>query len=300
MTETTLFLPFPRTLNIRQWSDYLNRDLFPEETYIIENVRHERDFNEKVKKLHEVAKSKNYYIPKLTKLHGNCLFESLEYFNICEDKDYMRKGIAHLLLLFRDYKGLIKGDDNRTIEQLFNDTNDIENILCRDEDRAYKYNFTAMCQDLASDFSWTRLPTELIMIFMSKIFNIKFLVVSNLSDYVNVVTANDDSENPINILLGHIGETHYVPLMWKCGKPEEEIELYHQEYKTKFVQWAHMMEQSVNMIYKNTLNQEIINNESREKMRNTLSNSSDNADRTFVDISNKMQQTNSTHFVNYE
>jgi hypothetical protein len=303
MTETHVLFPFPRSLNIKLWKNYLNRELFPEEHNIIENVRHEKCFNDEITKLHNIAKLKGYYVSKLTNLHGNCLFESFEFLNICENTDYMRHGIAHLMLMFRDYKGIIQGD-TRTIEELFNDTNEIEHILCRNEDRAYKYNYYAMCQDLASDFSWTRLPTQLIMIFMSKIFNIKINIVSNLSEYINVINANSDYDHPTEISLGHIGESHYVPLMTRTDELDDN-ELYHQEYKTKFINWAHAMEQSINMQH-NTRNNITQDNNTQDD--NTIQNDKKSitigkkeySEKTYTDVTHNVQATDENGHVNYD
>ena len=160
-----------------------------------------------------------------------------------------------------------------------------------------------MCQDLASDFSWTRLPTQLIMIFMSKIFNIKLEVVSNLSNYVNIINANSDSDHPTEILLGHIGESHYVPLMWRTGASEDDKELYHEEYKTKFFEWAYMMEQSVNMSYQHrTTEGDATTRDSKptKSDKNSITIEKDPGEKIYADVTQKVQTTDGSSYVNYE
>jgi hypothetical protein len=232
---------YPHTINQHKWEIYLERRLQNQEINILENVRQEKIFNDKLRMLHHNAKLKNYFVSKLTNLHGNCLFESLEYYKICDNKDDMRKGLAHLLYIFKDSTDIIP-NDTRTFQEIFNDTNEVENVLCTNEEKAYKYNYDIMCQDLASGFSWTRLPTHLIMIFMSKIFNIRFEIISDTTDYVNIIDVNEEKDNTTTVLLGHIGETHYVPLD-HINSENEHIELYHQESRDEFINWATQMQE---------------------------------------------------------
>jgi len=245
--------PYPKSLNKNLWIGYLGRQLYNEEIFILESVKAEKVFNEKIKALNENIRKKNLYIPRLTKLHGNCLFESLYFFNICDEKFEMRKGLAHIMYIYRNHKGLFNVDDpndSRTPKDIFRDTNEIENVLCREEDRAYKYTYEAMCQDLCNNYSWTRLPTQLIMMFISKIYNIRIEIHSNMNTFINVIDMNPDEAGIIkqNITLGIIGESHYLPLYTRSGRPQEDIELLHQESKEQFFTWANIMERSINKL----------------------------------------------------
>lgn len=242
----TDFIPYPKTIKKDIWHSYLGRALEIDEISILDDLRSETVFNEKIKALHIIAEKKGYYLPKLTKLHGNCLFESLAFYNICSDRREMRCAIATLLRYFKNHKGLF--NDPRSPKDIFNDINDVTKVLCKSEDRAYVYTYDIMCRDLANDFSWTRLPTQLILMFLSKLFNLSFTIVSNMSEYAPVINENPEGQypEPIKVILGHIGETHYVPLYFRSGHPDENILLYHNDAKKRYFQWAKFMEQIVN------------------------------------------------------
>jgi hypothetical protein len=243
MTQNILF-PYPKTLKKQLWESYLQRFLEQDEAFIIDDLRNEKYFNKKLEDLHIIAAKKGLYVPMLTNLHGNCLFESLEHYGICSSKNDMRQGLAYLLSIFKNHKGLFK--DPRSPKEIFADINEIENVLCKDVNRAYKYTYDIMCEDLASNFSWTRLPTQLILMFMSKLFNISIDIISNTTDYVHEINENDDSDKPFKVVLGHIGETHYVPIFQRIGGPDEDRLLFHYECRQRFLEWAHAMEQSIN------------------------------------------------------
>lgn len=298
--DTKTPYPYPRSLNKNIWAAYLGRQLLNEEIFILESVKAERAFNDKIKALNVNIKSKNLYIPRLTKLHGNCLFESLYFFNICDEKFLMRKGLAHLMYIYRNHKGLFNVDDpndSRTPKDIFRDTNEIEFVLCREEDRAYKYSYEAMCQDLGNNYSWTRLPTQLIIMFISKFYNIRFEIHSNVHTFVNVIDMNpNDLGVKRNIALGIIGESHYLPLHTRSGKREEEFELLHQESKEQFFAWASAMETSINSKNEKppqTTNTVTANTQVNKQVNNNIEN------KTYVDVTNKIP-INPSNFVNFE
>src|SRR5688500_3476094 len=101
MNNDEISYPFPRTLNIREWENYIYRRLTDEEYSLIEAVRDERDYNRDLEKLHLTVTNRNLYIPKLTSRNGNCLFESLNILNLCDDHEHFRKFIAHLMYVFK-------------------------------------------------------------------------------------------------------------------------------------------------------------------------------------------------------
>ena len=256
--------PFPRTLNIGQWESYLGRQILDEEYSLIEAVRDERNYSRDLDRLYKITEKKGLYIPKLTARNGNCLFESLTILGLCDNQDDFRNFIAHMMFIFRDFKNFFSYDI-RSLEEMFNDTNEIEYVLCNEELYVYKYTYETMCQDFASGFSWTRLPTQLIIQFISALMNVRFEIYSNTSDYVNILNVNDENLNSRTIYLGHINEKHYVPLEIRSGSPNENICPKYTGAKNFFFQWALTMERSMNTVVENPQqreNQSKLNTES--------------------------------------
>lgn len=283
--------PLPQTLNIKRWENYLGRRLDDEEYSLIEAVKSERDYNRNLIELFERTKSKGFYIPKLTERDGNCLFESLEIIGLCDDKDDFRRFLAYMMYVYKNKKNFLKFDD-RSLCDMFNDTNEIEYVLCNEETIVYKYTYDTMCQDLANGSSWTRLPTQIIILFISSIMNVRFEIFNNQSDYVTVLDANE-SISKDTIYLGHLGEKHYVPLEIRTGNPNDDIVPKYTECIQCFKQWAKQMESLVNGINDQVFHE---NNESSNRTDdNTRINRNTMTD--FVEIP---KISNYTNGVDYE
>ena len=157
----TLYL-YETTVNMDYWRNYMRRDLKDKEIAILKNTRCENMMNRKIKELYGHASSKNLFVPMLTNLHGNCIFESLQYHGLCDDLDDFRKGLAMLLLAVKNKKYFFP-DQEMSLSEVFATRNEIEYVFCKNKKRLYKYNFDAMCMDLATDSSWRRLDTEIIL-----------------------------------------------------------------------------------------------------------------------------------------
>ncbi len=203
-------MDFPRSLNIKVWENYLERDLDLEELEYFEDYQSEIKMNRNICELNSIAEKKGLYIPYLTNLYGNCMFESLNHHNLFDDDIKFRENLALLMHIYKDKKNLFPGQESSLFE-IFNMSNEIEYILSKNNGKVYKYTYSAMCYDLANNNSWSRLPTELIMMVISYFFNIRFHVISNENEYVHIINTSDE-KNTYDIYLGHIGEIHYVPL----------------------------------------------------------------------------------------
>jgi hypothetical protein len=250
MSGDQVLYPFPRTLNKGAWEDYLGRKITNEEHSLIESAREERNYNLDLDKLYDIARKRGLYIPKLTARNGNCLFESLNILGLCENQGSFRRYLAHMMLVFKDNKNFFKNfNDKRSLGEMFNDTNEIEYVLCNEEFKLYKYTYETMCQDFASGFSWTRLPTQLIIQFISTLMNVRFEIYSNMSEYVNILDFNEEGSNPNIVYLGHLGEKHYVPLDIRVGRAGEEVCPKYNYAKRTFFEWALTMEQSLNSVF---------------------------------------------------
>ncbi len=246
-------LRFPRTLNKNQWMIYLGRPLSWKEMYIIEEVKSEKYMNNQLDELYQHCLSNDLFVPILTDLDGNCLFESLVYFNIADSIESLRCSLSYLMYIFKDLKDFLPGVD-LSLGEMFNFTNDIETVACitknnetnEKEVAFYKYTYETMCQDLSNMHSWSKLPTEIIMRMMSLLFNIEFIVLHNNTGHfsnINVYSEIPEEDRPPmqKIFLGLIGESHYVPI--DVLAQDEEIDpMYYTDSKRKFIFWARKKE----------------------------------------------------------
>ncbi len=121
-------LKFPRTLNGRTWMNYLERTLNWKEICILEDAKAERHMNSQLEKLYDHCKNHNMFVPILTNLDGNCLFESLVYYRVTDSVEELRESIAYLMYVFKDYKNFLPGVD-LSLNELFDLTNDIEVVF---------------------------------------------------------------------------------------------------------------------------------------------------------------------------
>ncbi len=268
-------MDFPKTINKKKWMEYLDRDLTPYEDNILNDLKCEKDINKQLEELHNIVIDKGYYISDLTNLHGNCLFESLVHHNICNDETILRKSLAHLLYIYGNYKGFFESQ-NETLRELFVFANDIEFVFNPNDKTFYQYTYDIMCQDISNDNSWMRLPTQLLLMFISRLFNIEIIIIhdnghetiinsNNSSETIinsnnsseTIINSNNSSETIINsnnkIYLCLMNEFHYLPLKKinkgkddgkKDEKEEEdeeiEILLYNDAYN-KFIEWSKKM-----------------------------------------------------------
>lgn len=235
---------FPKKLSVDAWTEYLGRPLEFHETMIFHNIKVERMMNERLEELSCSVITKKLYIPALTKLYGNCLFESFVYYEMGFEPDEIRKAVAHLMYIFQDYPDFFPGQ-SETPKQLFECFNEIEFVMNTKNHEMYRYTYDVMCQDIAGEFNWTRLPTQLILMFISRIFNIKIMIFNNSgSEHTIDCTPATATEPAKEIFLGHIGETHYVPLAKFTEEmlPTLKVPKYN-DSKLKFYKWAIEMQQ---------------------------------------------------------
>lgn len=208
MEDCPPHLLFPDTLNYKIIERYLNRYLTPQEKNLIENYKIEYKFNKKLEKLYDVCDIKNLYVPLLTNLDGNCLFESLVHLGIGTSVQQLRKVISFLFYIYRDYKYFIPNGES-TLKELFEVTNEIPYVKCSDGNY-YSYTYETMCQDLSNMCAWSKLPTELILMVVSYVFKLEIIILNNVGTYENKINVCKD--NTRTIYLGHIQEAHYFPL----------------------------------------------------------------------------------------
>ena len=281
---------YPQEPDIDLWSSFLNRELTEDEQKIIINVIVEDDLNNQIKSLHTNLKlNGSYYIPQLTNNVGNCLFESLMILEL-GNSDVIRKNIAALLLLVRNDRSFFP-NLNLSPEEIFNNVNYVTEVYCVEDDKYYKYNYDMMIIDLYSNYSWSRLPTELILLAISKVYSVKINIHHNRHKFINTVNAWNNKLNIKNINLGLINEEHYLPIIELSNDiiheafgdifnyPEiynelNNIPFYDQERK-KFHKWAKNIVSNIQVStnVNTNINTSINTNENKKESSNNKINS---------------------------
>lgn len=161
----------------------------------------ETDLEKKINKLEKNCKKYNYNITKITNLNGDCLFEVLVYNELGENVMNIRNMIAALFISFRNVIGFFDKFENNTLEELFNDFSIKIN-------KHKKYSYDVMCNDIIKKGSWMNLPTNLILMVISRCFNIKFVIIN--SDIDNLIVINECKNVTKEIGLGFLPEFHYI------------------------------------------------------------------------------------------
>lgn len=225
------------TSDIGYWCRYLDRELHNNEISLLKKLKTERLINNDIKKLYIKAEQNNMHIPILPYVDGNCLFSCLKYYGICNDIDEFKYELATIMLFFRDKKNFIPGDD-RNLKEAIEDTLELHFVVCENTGKMYKYDYNAMCIDLLSNSSWNRLNTEILLMIMSIVLNLKFTIFHSDNDHKTIICINEN-KNTFNIYLGLIDEFHYIPLdiknrdtpniTYKCPK-YDDVELLFREW----------------------------------------------------------------------
>jgi hypothetical protein len=239
----TQMMDFPKNLNVNEWNNYMSKigkQIGHQEIGLFNMVIKEKHVNDCVVRLFKNGSKHNLFIPVLTEFDGDCLFASLHALKVIDDIKEFRKDLAFLMYYFGDMEYFLP-DQKETLREVFQMTNDIEYVYCKENKRFYKYDFDTMCKDLSNESSWSRLPTQIIMMVMSVLYKIQFIIISDGSEWINKVPHNDNEELT-KVYLGHLGEVHYIPLV-HCPDPSKlpnGTPLYNRAY-CKFIDWARMI-----------------------------------------------------------
>lgn len=254
-------LKFPKTIDFKVWAHYLERNLTFNERILLENFRSEKYINESMNQLYKQCINKgNICVPVLTDLDGNCLFQSLIYHGIGKNIENIRIILSLIMYIYKDYKTFLPGNDN-TLYDIFNLTNEVKFVSSSKKINNitniefYKYEYNTMCQDLSNKSSWCRLPTQLILMVISYIFKVDIKIINNINGYEHNINAFETVENKPElktIYLGHLGESHYVPIIL-LNDQEEINPIYYNDAKKKLLIWAKRMEQIKINKYNNQL-----------------------------------------------
>ena len=204
----------------------INRKFTKNDRKVLKKAESEKEDNDLISNIASSGASVGCYIPELTDFDGNCFFESLQINGFCHDKKKLRQNLAFLFFLFGDSTDMIKikGPDGRdlTLKEVCAQFNNIEYVFCWKKKRLYKYSYYTMCSDLYTNKTYTRFPTQVLLIMLSFFFGVRFhihydngFINSEVAESSRDVIPKDDPER--NIHLGLLGEYHYVPL---CHLPD--------------------------------------------------------------------------------
>jgi len=239
---------YPRKLKPAIWEEYVGRKLTYEERCLIERCKAEKYMNAMMRDLYVQCLQKNYYVPVLTNLDGNCLFESLVYHKIGNSVQELRSMLSMIFYIFQNYKNLLPGVE-LTLSELFSFANEIEYVSTKKSDSEpvyYKYSYTIMCQDLGNLTCWSRLPTQLILLVISYLYKIEIIVINSNTGYETKINAyesvNNNGHNVNKVYLGHLGESHYVSLDIMMDKEKKFEPLFYTEARDNLIKWGTMLQ----------------------------------------------------------
>jgi len=212
----------------------LGRKMVKNEIVVFQDFYMEYYMDRELAVLHKKCQEKNLCVPQLTTLVGDCLFESCVYHKLAINVQNLRYGISYMMYIFKDCKDFFGNGDTRTLNDIFNDTNEIEyvkrinkNIDAKQND-IKKYNYDAMCQDICNMTSWSKLPTELILMMISFLYKVNIIIIKSNSEWVKTINMYEHNPNFTNhdkiktIHLGHIGESHYVPIDFASQNEQDQ------------------------------------------------------------------------------
>jgi hypothetical protein len=279
------------------WENILSRRLDTNEKRIFHGIWNENLLNIDIKMLQKNIIGNFCYIKSITNNVGNCLFESLGSLGLGDNDmgikpcNMIRKNLAALLLAVKTEVGFFPNLPNLTLEEIFLNQNEIELIKDSKTKTIYLYDYDMMVYDLNSKYSWERLPTEFLLMVISRIYQVEILIYHNKTKYINKINVWNNSEN-LNtiekIRLGQINEEHYFPLIELDDELKHNTDVLNEIINTdikydnhlkKFKKWSKIMIESINQ---NKFNQipkimKTTNNLSQERMDdyNQISNFKD-------------------------
>ncbi len=240
MTSKNKLKNYLVSFNEEYWEGVVGRRLKKEEKIMLIDIRAEYNMNDRMHILNKFIKKDGLCIKKLTNMHGSCLYESFKHQQLIHSVSQFRRMLTYSLLLFKDDDTLFPnlGMSMKEYFNLRNDTDNVEFVKDKNTQKIYKYNFDAMCIDIMNDSGWDRVDTEIIMMFMAKLFDLKFIIYEvkkNNTCSKLTVCSSEDNKNTKIIYLGHVKELHYVPL-FQYDDEEYKMPIYEDAIST-FYDW---------------------------------------------------------------
>lgn len=246
------------------WEGILSRELDNDERKLIHGVWNENSLNLDIKMLQKSIIQNNCYIKSITTNVGNCLFESIGSLGLgdndlgIEPCKMIRKNLAAILLSVKTEIGFFPNFPNSTPEEIWKTQNEIGFVKDNMTKSVYIYDYDMMLYDLKTNYSWTRLPMEFLLMAISRIYQVEILILHNKTNYVHKINIwNHDVQT---IRLGLINEEHYFPLLKLtdelANNPDVikeilETEIKYDKYILQFKKWSKIMMDSIKPIQKN-------------------------------------------------
>lgn len=261
---------YPKKPDIDLWESFLNRNLTIKEKTIILDTFVEKDLNNSIKGLQQNILGSNCFIHSLTSNNGNCLFESLGKLGLGElDLDIpphvvLRNNLSSILLYMRNVDDFFP-NISLSPEEIFENSNEIDFIKNKNTGEIYVYNYDMMICDLRTNYSWERLPTELILLTVSRLYEVKILIYHNKTRYINEINVWKGiiPDDQIDIIrLGHINEEHYLPILKLPDELIDDVDTIHNiskiklEYDNKKINYKAWAEKTANEYYIEQLTQQ--------------------------------------------
>jgi len=283
--------------DINFWENLLSRQLDFDEKKIFHGIWNEISLNLDIKMLQKNILKNFCYIKNITNNIGNCLFESLESLDLgnndlnIKPSEMIRKNLASILLSVKTEIGFFQNLPNLTPEEIFLNHNDIEFIKDLKTKSIYIYDYDMMIYDLNSNFSWERLPTEFLLMAISRIYQVEILIYHNKTNYINKINVWTNVNDIDKIRLGQINEEHYFPLEelpneFKYDKNilDEIIntDVKYDNYSKKFKKWSKIMINSMNSVNNN-------NTQNNNTQNNNIQNNDFN---NLIDFANSFKKNN--------
>lgn len=123
------------TINAKYWQDQLRTGdirFTQKDRKLLKKVKYEKHDNSSLKRIHQKALSDGFFIPCLTEMSGDCMFESLEHTGLCDDRVALRKMVATLFFLFGESSDVLPGYDD-PLKIVFTYMNDIPYVYCHEK-----------------------------------------------------------------------------------------------------------------------------------------------------------------------
>lgn len=186
--------------NPNAWRNKIGRNLTKKEFAIIKDSGYEYRMNLKINEIQIKLNMIGFKISDLSDLEGNCMYESIGQ-NIYENIETIKVKIRNHMEKWRNEQ-VINGNE-MTLEEIFGIYNEIEFIKVNG--KREKYTFDLMLIDLLQDNGWQRMPTEILLYVISKIYNKKIIIFRNNNNNghstINIIDNISDKKTNNNIAV---------------------------------------------------------------------------------------------------
>jgi hypothetical protein len=169
----------------------------------------------------------NLQVGKQVRNDGNCWFHSMVYHGYGRSVKNLRIGLANMMFTLGNHKGIFPNQPDVSLRDIFAITDEVGNVFDCEDSKVHAYTYDTMCRDMRTNGSWTRLPMNLIMQFVSLLFDVEFRIIPDTAKEEPLRVVWDESRKYMNHMdLAKLGELHYVPLeKYVESDLEDEISL---------------------------------------------------------------------------